>query len=116
MEEILMETAQLPQPFGDDLVIVEKEREDVSDSGRLVLPETRFADEGLREGTVVSVGPGTQLPDGSRIPMQVLPGDTVLFRKLAGIEIRYEQGAFLVLSERSVLAIVGESQYDESTH
>jgi chaperonin GroES len=109
-----METAQLPIPFNDDLVVVESERQHVS-TGGIALPETRYADEALREGVVVAVGPGAQYPDGSRSTMQVLPGDTILFSRLAGIEIRYEQGAYLILSERSVLAILGESQYDEAT-
>ena len=103
----MQQTANLPIPFGDDVVIVEKERENVSATG-IFLPETRYADEGLREGTVVAVGPGTQLPDLSRIPMQVVPGDRVLFNRMAGVEIKYERGSYLVMSERSVAAILGE--------
>lgn len=99
----MQQTANLPIPFGDDVVIVEKERENVSATG-IFLPETRYADEGLREGTVVAVGPGTQLPDLSRIPMQVAPGDRVLFNRMAGVEIKYERGSYLVMSERSVAA------------
>jgi chaperonin GroES len=109
------QTATLPIPFGDDIVIVESEKSNVSRGG-VVLPETRYADEGLREGTVVAVGPGTQYPDGSRSAMQVLPGDKVLFTRLAGIEIKYEQGAYLILSERSVLAILGESHHDDESN
>lgn len=104
--------ATLPIPFNDDVVIVAKERENVSASG-IFLPETRYADEKLNEGTVVAVGPGIQYPDGSRSTMQVLPGERVLFSRMAGIEIKYEQGAYLVLSERSILAILGEAEYDE---
>lgn len=102
-----MQTANLPIPFGDDVVIVEKERENVSATG-IFLPETRYADEGLRSGTVVAVGPGTQLPDGSRIPMQVLCGDKVLFSRMAGVEIKYERGSYLVMSERSISAVLGD--------
>ena len=102
-----MQTANLPIPFGDDVVIVEKERENVSATG-IFLPETRYADEGLREGTIVAVGPGMQLPDLSRIPMQVMCGDRVLFSRMAGVEIKYERGAYLVMSERSVAAVLRE--------
>jgi chaperonin GroES len=102
-----MQTANLPIPFGDDVVIVERERENVSATG-IFLPETRWANEGLREGTVVAVGPGLQYPDLSRSHMQVLPGDNVLFSRMAGVEIKYERGAYLVMSERSISAILGD--------
>lgn len=108
-----MQIANLPVPFNDDVVLVEKPRENIS-SGGLFLPETRFGDEKLSEGTVVAVGPGNQYPDGTRSPMQVLPGDQVLFSRMAGIEIKYESGAYLVLSQKSVLAILGEVQHDET--
>jgi chaperonin GroES len=99
--------AQLPICFNDDVVIVEKERTNVSVSG-IFLPETRFADESTREGTVVAVGPGIQLPDGTRIEMQVLCGDRVLFSRMAGVEIKYERGSYLVLSEKAIFAILGD--------
>ncbi len=107
-----MTTANLPIPFGDDIVLVERERTNVS-LGGLHLPDTRFGDEKLNEGTVVAVGPGNQYPDGSRSAMQVVPGDQVLFTRLAGIQIKYEEGAFLILSQKSVLAILGEAQHEE---
>jgi len=107
-----MQTANLPIPFGDDIVIIEKERTNVS-TGGLYLPETRFADEKLREGTVLAVGPGILYPDGTRSPVQVQPGEQVIFSRMAGIEIKYEQGSYLVLSERSILAVLGEAQYDD---
>lgn len=107
-----MKVANLPIPFNDDVVLVEKERTSVSRGG-LLLPETRYADEGLKEGTVVAVGPGIQYPDGSRSKMQVLPGERVLFSRMAGIEIKYEKGAYLVLSERSITAILGDSDEEE---
>jgi chaperonin GroES len=107
-----MQTANLPIPFGDDVVIVETERKNVSASG-LILPETRYADEGLREGTVVAAGPGVQYPDGSRSTMQVSPGDLVLFSRMAGVEIRYEKGSYLVMSERSIAAVLGEAAFQE---
>jgi len=108
-----MTEAQLPVPFNDDVVVVERQRENVSRGG-LHLPDTRHADEKLNEGTVVAVGPGVQYPDGSRSKMQVLPGDRILFTRMAGIEIKYEQGAYLVLSERSILAVLGDVSDDQA--
>ena len=91
------------KPLGDRLVVDPQEKEEVTASG-LVLPET--AKEKPQQGTVVAIGPGRRDDDGDRIPMDVAEGDTVLYAKYAGTEIKIDGKKVLILKESDVLAIV----------
>ncbi len=91
------------KPLGDRLVVQPKERETTTPSG-LVLPET--AKEKPQEGEVVAVGPGRRDDDGKRIPMDVAVGDSVLYAKYGGTEIKIDGEKLLILKESDVLAIV----------
>jgi chaperonin GroES len=91
------------KPLGDRLVIEPKEQEEMTASG-LVLPET--AKEKPQQGTVIAVGPGRRDDDGERIPMDVQLGDTVLYAKYAGTEVKLSDKKVLILKESDVLAIV----------
>ena len=91
------------KPLGDRLVVKPIEQEETTASG-LVLPET--AKEKPQKGKIVSVGPGERDDEGKRIPMDVKVGDTVLYAKYAGTEIKVEGKKLLILKESDVLAIV----------
>jgi chaperonin GroES len=91
------------KPLGDRLVVEPKEREQTTPSG-LVLPET--AKEKPQEGEVIAIGPGRRDDDGDRIAMDVQVGDTVLYAKYGGTEIKIEGRKLLILKESDVLAIV----------
>ena len=91
------------KPLADRLVVEPKEREEQTPSG-LVLPET--AKEKPQEGSVLSIGPGRRDDDGKRIEMDVAVGDTVLFAKYAGTEIKVDGKKLLILKESDVLAII----------
>jgi len=91
------------KPLGDRLVVEPKEREETLPSG-LVLPET--AKEKPQEGEVIAVGPGRRDDDGKRIAMDVAVGDTVLYAKYGGTEVKIEGKKLLILKESDVLAIV----------
>ena len=72
----------------------------------LVIPDT--AKEKPQEGEVVAVGPGRFNEDGDeRLPMDVSVGDTVIYSKYGGTEVKFGGDEFLILSARDVLAIVG---------
>ena len=75
------------KPLGSRLVVEPIEQEDVTASG-IVLPET--AKEKPQKGKVLSMGPGDRDEDGKRIPMDVKVGDTVLYAKYSGTEIKIE--------------------------
>ena len=91
------------KPLGSRLVVEPIEQEDVTASG-IVLPET--AKENPQKGKVLSMGPGDRDEDGKRIPMDVKVGDTVLYAKYSGTEIKIEQQKLLIIKESDVLAIV----------
>ena len=88
------------KPLGDRLIVQAIEEEETTASG-LVLPDT--AKEKPQKGTVIAVGPG-RWENGSTEPMNVVVGDTVLFAKYAGTEIRLDDEEVLILSQKDVLA------------
>ncbi|MCI0519289.1 MAG: co-chaperone GroES [Chloroflexi bacterium] len=91
------------KPLGNRVVVQPLEQEEIT-SGGIVLPET--AKEKPQKGTVLSIGPGERDEDGERIPMDVAPGDTVLFAKYAGTEIKVDGKKLLILKESDLLAII----------
>jgi chaperonin GroES len=91
------------KPLGSRVVIEPIEMEDVTASG-IVLPET--AKEKPQKGKVLSVGAGDRDDSGKRIAMDVKAGDTVLFAKYAGTEIKIDGKKLLILRESDLLAIV----------
>jgi chaperonin GroES len=91
------------KPLGSRVVVEPIEMEDVT-AGGIVLPET--AKEKPQKGKVLSVGPGDRDEDGKYIAMDVKAGDTVLFAKYAGTEIKVEGKKLLILRESDLLAIV----------
>ena len=91
------------KPLGDRLIVEPIEQEGMTASG-IVLPET--AKEKPMQGRVLATGPGARQEDGSRIPMDVSTGDTVLYPKYGGTEVKIENNKYLILKESDVLAIV----------
>jgi chaperonin GroES len=91
------------KPLGSRVVVEPLEQEDVTASG-IVLPET--AKEKPQKGKVLSIGPGDRDESGKRIQMDVNVGDTVLFAKYAGTEIKLDGKKLLILRESDLLAIV----------
>jgi chaperonin GroES len=91
------------KPLGSRVVVEPVEQEEIT-SGGIVLPET--AKEKPQKGKVLSIGPGERDDDGERIPMDVAVGDTVLYAKYAGTEIKIEGQKLLILKESDLLAIV----------
>ena len=91
------------KPLEDRILVQANEAETTTASG-LVIPDT--AKEKPQEGTVLAVGPGRFDDKGSRIPVDVKVGDTVLFSKYGGTEVKYAGEEYLVLSARDVLAVI----------
>jgi chaperonin GroES len=91
------------KPLGSRVVVEPVEQEEIT-AGGIVLPET--AKEKPQKGTILSVGPGDRDEDGDRIAMDVKVGDTVLFAKYAGTEIKLNNKKLLILKESDVLAIL----------
>jgi chaperonin GroES len=91
------------QPLADRVVVRANEREEMTLSG-IVLPDT--AKEKPQEGTIVAVGPGRLNDKGVRVPLEVKSGDTVLYAKYAGTEIKNGGEELLILKESDVLAVL----------
>jgi chaperonin GroES len=91
------------KPLGDRLIVEPIEQEEMTSSG-IVLPET--AKEKPVRGKVLAIGPGARKEDGTRITMDVSTGDTVLYARYAGTEVKIESKKYLILKETDVLAIV----------
>ena len=90
------------QPLEDRVVIRPLEGEEVTASG-LVIPDT--AKEKPQEGEVLAVGPGRRSENtGEIIPLDVGVGDTVIYSKYGGTEIRLDGEDLLILNGRDVLA------------
>ena len=92
------------KPLADRVLIKPKEREETTRSG-IVLPDT--AKEKPQEGTIVAAGPGRVLDDGTRVPLDVKVGDSVLYAKYAGTEYKIDNVEHLIVKETDILAVVG---------
>ncbi|MGH2447596.1 MAG: co-chaperone GroES [Chloroflexota bacterium] len=88
------------EPLGDRVVIRPSEAEAQRPSGIYVAETSK---EKPQKGTIVAVGPG-KWEDGKLEPMSVSVGDTVLFAKYAGTEIKLDSEEVLILSQKDVLA------------
>ena len=92
------------KPLGDRLIVRAIEEEETTSSG-IVLPDT--AKEKPQKGEVLAVGDGKVNEDsGKRTPLDVSAGDTVLYSKYGGTEIKIDGEDLLVLRESDVLAKV----------
>ena len=92
------------KPLGDRVIIELVQSEERTASG-IVLPDT--AKEKPQEGKVVAVGNGTLLDNGERVALEVAVGDSIIFSKYAGTEVKYEGNDYLILRESDILAIIG---------
>jgi chaperonin GroES len=90
-------------PLGDRVIIRPIPSEEKTKGG-VILPET--AKEKPMKGEVVAVGKGRYTEEGQLIEMEVKPGDTVLYGKYAGTEIKYEGEEYLIAKQSEILAII----------
>jgi chaperonin GroES len=87
-----------------DRIIVERIEEEEQRVGGIIVPDT--AKEKPQQGKVIAVGAGKVEKDGKRIPLDVKQGDTILFGKYSGQEIKIEGQEYLIMREDEVLAVV----------
>ena len=86
------------KPLADRVVVEPLEAETKTASG-IIIPDT--AKEKPQRGVVMSAGPGTK-----DSPITVKVGDTVLYGKYSGTELRFDGVDYLMMSEKDILAIV----------
>lgn len=90
-------------PLGDRVLVRPAEKEEARRSG-IIIPDT--AKEKPQEGKVIAVGKGKTSDEGTVLPMHVKPGDTILFGKYSGTEIKVDDVDHLILHQDDILAIV----------
>ena len=89
----------------EDMVLVQIVAAETTTASGLVIPDS--AKEKPQEATVVAVGPGRWNEDGDeRIALDVKEGDTVIFSKYGGTELKYDGQEYLLLSARDLLAVI----------
>ncbi len=91
------------RPLGDRVVVEPTEQDERTESG-LFIPET--AKEKPQRGKIIAIGDGRRDEEGKRIPMDVKVGETVLFAKYGGTEVKLDSQKLLILKETDILAVV----------
>lgn len=91
------------RPLGDRVVVKPTPSEEKTKSG-IVLPDT--AKEKPQEGEVVAVGTGRLLESGQRVPIDLKPGDKILFSKYAGNEVKIDDVEYLIMRESDILGAI----------
>jgi chaperonin GroES len=91
------------QPLDDRVLVKPQEAEDKTASG-IYLPEG--AKEKPQHGKIVAAGPGKLNDDGSRSPLSVKKGDTVLYGKYAGTEVELDGTTHMIMRESELLGVM----------
>jgi chaperonin GroES len=86
-----------------DRVLIERIESESKTSGGIIIPDT--AKEKPMEGNVVAVGSGAKSEKGDLIPLQVKPGNKVLFGKWSGNEIKIDGKDYIVMKESDIMGI-----------
>ena len=87
-----------------DRVLVERVEQEEKTKGGIIIPDT--AQEKPMEGKIVAVGTGYKNDDGKVTPLDVKEGDTVLYGKFAGTEVRIDGADMLIVKESDILAVI----------
>jgi chaperonin GroES len=87
-----------------DRILVERIEEGEQKVGGIIIPDS--AKEKPQQGKVVAVGAGKPDKDGKKMPLDVKAGDTILFGKYSGQEIKLDGNEYLIMREDEVLAVV----------
>jgi chaperonin GroES len=95
-----------------DRIIIQRLEEGEQNVGGIIIPDT--AKEKPQQGKVIAAGSGKTNDDGKRIPLDVTAGDTILFGKYSGQEIKLDGEEYLIMKEDEVLAIIEAGTKNET--
>ena len=87
-----------------DRVLVRRVEEDSKTAGGIIIPDT--AQEKPSQGEIVAAGAGAKAEDGTVTPLDVKAGDTVLFGKWSGTEVKIDGEDLLIMKESDILGII----------
>ena len=88
-----------------DRVVVRRIEAQEKTKGGIIIPDT--AQEKPQEGEIIAVGPGGRDETGKLIPIDVKAGDTVLFGKWSGTEVKIDGEDLLIMKESDIMGVVG---------
>mgnify|MGYP001973519056 FL=1 len=92
------------RPLHDRIIVQRLDEEEEQQVGGIIIPDT--AKEKPQQGKVVAAGKGKVKEDGGLLPMDVKDGDTILFGKYSGQEIKLDGEEYLIMREDEVLGVV----------
>ena len=87
-----------------DRVLIRRVEPEAKTAGGIFIPDT--AQEKPMEGEVVAVGPGARDEDGKLHPLDVKPGDRVLFGKWSGTEIKLDGEDLMIMNEADIMGVI----------
>ena len=87
-----------------DRVVVKRVDEDTKTKGGIIIPET--AQEKPMQGKIIAVGPGARDESGKLVPLDVKKGDTVLFGKWSGTEVKIDGNELLIMKESDIMGVL----------
>ena len=87
-----------------DRVVIRRVEEETKTAGGIIIPET--AQEKPSQGEVLAVGPGARGEDGKIVALDVKVGDTVIFGKWSGTEVKIDGQDLLIMKESDIMGIV----------
>ena len=90
-----------------DRVILQRLEEDEQRIGGIIIPDS--AKEKPQRGTVIAAGNGKSNDEGTRIPLDVKAGDTILFGKYSGQEIKLDGVEYLIMREDEILGVIADA-------
>jgi chaperonin GroES len=95
-----------------DRVVIRRAESDAKSKGGIIIPDT--AKEKPQEGDVIAVGPGVRDESGKLMPLDVKAGDTILFGKWSGTEVRIGSEDLLIMKETDIMGIVQKTALPSS--
>ena len=87
-----------------DRVVVRRIEEETKTAGGIIIPDT--AKEKPMQGEVIAVGPGARNEKGELVALDVKSGDTVLFGKWSGTEVKLDGKELLIMKESDIMGII----------
>ena len=87
-----------------DRVVVKRVEEEGKTKGGIIIPDT--VQEKPMEGEIVAVGPGARDERGTVVPLDVKPGDRILFGKWSGSEVKLDGEELLIMKESDIMGII----------
>ncbi len=94
------------RPLGDR-VLVRRVEEEAKTKGGIIIPDT--AKEKPQQGEVIAVGPGARNEAGQVVPLDVQVGDTVLFGKWSGTEVKIDGEDLMIMKESDIMGVLEQT-------